>query len=397
MIPAAFPEAALPPPTSEAAAHSNTLRERIIAAIDTAGGAIPFREFMRMALYEPGLGYYAAGAAKFGIAGDFVTAPEISPLYGRCVARQIAEVLRELGSGDVLEFGAGNGRLAVDVLHTLADDSTLPTRYRILEISPDLHARQQKLIRAELPAHFDRVEWLERLPESFTGVVLANEVLDAMPVTVFRREERSCAEMYVAHKDGNFRWEARSASPDSGLTATVAVLEKESGKFTVGYTSEYNPLLKGWWRALGDCLQRGLVLIADYGYPCREYYHPQRTQGTLLCHYRHRVHDDPFLHVGLQDITASVDFTAVAESAQAAGFTAAGYSTQAHFLLSLGLAECLEEAVRVQPDSAPVLSRQVQQLTLPGEMGERFKVLAATKGLSLPLRGYTAFNALERL
>lgn len=397
MTPAVFPGAsqALPLPTAAAAAHSSALRVRIIAAIIAAGGAIPFREFMHMALYEPGLGYYAAGAAKFGAAGDFVTAPEISPLYGCCMARQIAQILRTLAGGDVLEFGAGSGRLAVDVLRALAADNALPTHYRILEVSPELRARQQKLIRAELPEHSARVAWLERLPESFTGVMLANEVLDAMPVTLFRKEEHGCSEMYVADGDGHFCWQARPAAPD--LTAAIAALEKECGEFAVGYTSEYNPLLKGWWRALGDCLQRGLVLITDYGYPRREYYHPQRVRGTLLCHYRHRAHDDPFLHVGLQDITASVDFTAVAEAAQAAGFTITGYATQAHFLLSLGLTECFEEAVRTQPASAPVLSRQVQQLTMPGEMGERFKVLAAAKGFDLPLRGYTAFNALERL
>ena len=388
---------ALPLPTGEAAEHSNTLRNRIAAAIDSAGGAIPFREFMCMALYEPGLGYYAAGAAKFGAAGDFVTAPEISPLYGRCLARQIAEVLRALDGGDLLEFGAGSGRLAVDVLRALAEEGVLPAHYHILEVSPDLRARQQQLIRAELPEYCGQIIWLDRLPKPFAGVVLANEVLDAMPVTVFRRQKHGYAEMYVGCQDGNFHWKEKDIPPDSEPAQAIAALEKECGEFAAGYTSEYNPLLGGWWRALGDCLQRGLVLIADYGHPRREYYHPQRVRGTLLCHYRHHAHDDPFLHVGLQDITASVDFTAVAESAQAADFTVAGYNTQAHFLLSLGLLEYYEEAVRVQPDHTPILSRQVQQLTLPGEMGERFKVLAATQGLDLPLRGCSAFNALERL
>ncbi len=388
---------AFPPPIGEAAAHSRLLRDRIAAAIIAAGGAIPFREFMRMALYEPGLGYYAAGAAKFGAGGDFITAPEISPLYGRCLARQVAQVLKALGGGDVLEFGAGGGRLAVDVLRALAGSSAPPARYCILEVSPDLRARQRELIRAELPGHHGRVIWLDRLPAAFTGVVLANEVLDAMPVTMFRKQEHGCAEMHVICEDGNLRWQAKEAAPDSEPALTLAMLERECGVFAAGYTSEYNPWLAGWWRALGDCVRRGLVLIADYGYPRREYYHPQRARGTLLCHYRHHAHDDPFLHVGLQDITASVDFTAVAEAAHSAGFTVAGYSTQAHFLLSLGLLECFEAAVRAHPDHAPLLSQQVQKLTLPGEMGERFKVLAATKDLDLSLRGYTVFNALERL
>ncbi len=386
----------LPTPSSDALAVSAELSRRIASAIADHSGWISFERFMELALYTPGLGYYSAGAAKLGAAGDFVTAPEISPLFSRCLAHQVADLLHLRRDADILEFGAGSGALAADLLGELQALGSLPKHYFILEVSADLRERQQTLLRERLPALFGRVAWLDALPTDFNGVVLANEVLDALPVARFKKNgEGEFVELGVAQGDEDFAWSAASARPE--LVERLSAIESECGPLPAGYTSEVNHRLAPWFRGLAEAMSWGAALIIDYGYPRREFYHPQRVDGTLLCHYRHRVHADPFLWVGLQDITASVDFTAAAEAGQDAGFEVAGYTTQAQFLLSLGLVDRMSEAVAAEPDKTLRYSQQVKQLTLPGEMGDRFKVLALTRGIDTKLRGFNLVNQLHRL
>ncbi|NIP73667.1 MAG: SAM-dependent methyltransferase [Gammaproteobacteria bacterium] len=385
----------LPPPGAGAAEHSARVLEHIRAAIDAAGGAISFGRFMELALYAPGLGYYSAGARKLGAAGDFVTAPEISPLFGRCLARQCAQVLAETG-GDVLEFGAGSGALAADVLGELARLDALPARYAIVELSGELRERQRRALERRVPELAGRAEWLERLPERLTGVVLANEVLDAMPVERFRLRGGRVEQQQVVW-DGD-RLAARFVPAELAVAERVRALQAGRGRaFEDGYVSEVSLAHGPWVGAVADMLERGAVLLIDYGYPRGEYYHDQRRMGTLMCHYRHRAHPDPLILVGLQDITAHVDFTAVAEAAVGAGLTVAGFTTQAHFLIG-----CELEALAGESDPAEVsrhldLARQVKTLTLPGEMGERFKVLGLARGLDLALMGFAVRDLRERL
>ncbi|ROR34521.1 class I SAM-dependent methyltransferase [Inmirania thermothiophila] len=384
----------LPPPSPEAAAHSARVRERIAVEIEAAGGAIPFRRYMELALYAPGLGYYMAGTEKLGPGGDFVTAPEVSPLFAACLARQVAEVLERLGGGEVLELGAGSGRLAAGLLAALERLGAAPARYRILEVSGELAARQRAHLAAALPAWRERIVWARGLPEAgFRGVVIANEVLDAMPVERFERTAEGVVELGVRRRGEGFAWTALPPAED--LAAAVAGIEAACGRLPAGYRSERNPQLAGWVAALGEILEAGVVLLVDYGYPRCEYYHPERADGTLRCHYRHRAHDDPFLLPGIQDITAHVDFTAVAEAAVAAGLEVAGYTTQAQFLLATGLAELAAEA-------ADALTRarraaEVKRLVMPSEMGEAFKVMALARGIEGPLGGFALRDLRGRL
>jgi SAM-dependent MidA family methyltransferase len=378
----------LPPLTAEERAHSERLVERIRDAIDAQGGWISFERYMEMALYEPGLGYYSAGTTKFGGAGDFVTAPEISPLFSRCVAAQCAEVMERLERVDLLELGAGSGIMAADVLAELARLDRLPEHYFILEVSADLRERQQQTIAAKLPHLLQRVRWLDRLPEGFRGVLIANEVLDALPVHRFRIRGSQVNALGVTWQLGQLDWSEVHAEP--ALEARVRAIEQELGvSFPDGYTSEVNLRLGPWLKSLAGALEQGVALFIDYGLPQRQYYRSDRSDGTLLCHFRHRFHDDPLINVGLQDIGAWVDFTAVASEAADAGLRIAGFSTQAHFLIGCGierfLAHLPEEALtgRVQ------LARQAMLLTLPGEMGERFKVIGLCANYDDPLRGFS--------
>lgn len=384
--------AALPAPDPAAAAHSRRLMESIHAELDAAG-SLPFERFMELALYAPGLGYYRCGTAKFGPGGDFVTAPEISPLFSRCLARQCAEVLERTG-GDILELGAGSGVMAADMLAELEALDRLPPRYAILELSAELRHRQRQTIHRRVPQLAQRVRWLDRLPLEFRGVMVGNEVADALPVQRFRLTAAGPRPLHVAWDNG-FVW--REGAADGTLTAAVDAIQDDL-QFSLppGYESEINLRLPAWLAALAEALTAGVLLLLDYGYPRREYYHPQRASGTLLCHYRHRVHADPLILVGLQDITASVDFTALADAAAAAGLTPAGYASQAWFLLGCGLPELLAGA---DPGSARYmdLARQAKLLTLPGEMGERFKVMALSRGMDGPLRGFAAFDETGRL
>ncbi len=376
----------LPLPDAESLARSDTLKARILAAI-RQNGPMPFSEYMQRALYTPGLGYYSGPAPKLGAEGDFVTAPERSPLFGQCLARQVAEVLDALSGGHLLEFGAGSGRLARDLLRTLAELDALPERYQIMEVSGELAERQRAFLQAELPPElFARVEWLAHLPApDWRGVIVANEVLDAMPVERLRLTPDSAVRLGVDEQDGELA-ECELPITDATLQRVADGLRPLVQPDRHGYVAEVNLNIHPWLKSLADFVEQGAVLLIDYGFAQQELYQPARSKGSLRCFYQHRVHDNPLLWPGLQDITAHVDFTEVAESGFDAGFRVAGFTTQAHFLMSTGLLESV-------PTDLPVveqlrLAQEIKTLTLPDEMGEVFKVMALTRGIDRPLMGF---------
>ncbi len=418
----------LPALTTEEADHSRMVVRAIRERIGAAGGWVPFDVFMELALYAPGLGYYTAGGTKIGRGGDFTTAPEVSDLFSQCVARQCSEVLAS-GGGSVLELGAGTGRMAAVVLTTLASLGVVPERYFILEVSADLRERQRARV-DQLPAELrERVVWLDELPSrAFRGVILANEVLDALPCQRVVLHDGEVRELGVAvapggrggederaHAAADFVelerpadaslvnvWRAISeglrfepggradkghadAGEDSGADKGRADAGDDSGireDAGVGdaYRTEVCTRIEPWIASLSDCLESGLVLLFDYGLPRAHYYHPQRTNGTLRCHFKQRAHDDPLINVGVQDITAWVDFTRVAEAADAARLQVSGFATQAAFLLGLGI-EGMVSDVR--------LASEARQLLMPGEMGEAFKAMALTRNFDEPLAGFS--------
>lgn len=378
----------LPELTPDEAAHSANLLESIRSAIQAAGGWIDFRQFMTLALYAPGLGYYSAGARKFGAAGDFVTAPEVAPVFSRCLAVQCADVLRDLGpEACLLELGAGSGVMAADLLAELERQGTLPAQYLILDLSADLRERQQATLAERVPHLLPRVHWLEELPEPFVGMILANEVLDALAVERFAIRGGDVNALGVSLEFG--RLALAEIRAGERLRAAVRRLEADTGtRLPDDYESEICLGLSPWLQSIAHSLERGVLLFVDYGLPRREFYAAERTRGTLLCHFRHRFHDDALARVGLQDITAWVDFTAVAEAAQDAGCEVAGYTTQAQFLIGCGLGEFVANVEGLDLVQRLNLSRQAMVLTLPGEMGERFKVMALAKGYETPLRGF---------
>ena len=370
--------------SAEEAAHSRALMERIAAEVHAAGGWLSFERFMALALYAPGLGYYSAGSVKLGAGGDFVTAPEVSGLFSRCIAAQCAELLAP--GGEILELGAGTGRMAEVVLRELAARGQLPARYAILEVSADLVDRQRRRI-ATLPAALaERVVWLERLPEHpFDGVILANEVLDALPCRRFAIERAEILELGVAIEDA--RLIEQSAPADAALTAEWTRLSAQlPAPLADGYLSEMCLRVAPWLAGIAECLARGAVLLFDYGLPRAHYYHPQRLTGTLRCHFKHRVHDDPYVNIGVQDITAWVDFTRVAEAAEACALEVAGFATQAAFLLGTGIERLIGETD--DPVEHARRAGEARRLLLPGEMGEAFKVMALTRGFDRPLGGF---------
>jgi SAM-dependent MidA family methyltransferase len=387
----------LPAPTIEAQEHSLRLVRLIRDEMERQDGRLGFDRFMELVLYAPGLGYYTAGAHKLGEAGDFVTAPEISPLFARCLARQCQELLAEMGGGDLLEFGAGSGVLAVDLLLELEVLGSLPDRYLILEISPDLKQRQLETLEARAPHLLQRVDWLEHMPaQGFRGVVLANEVLDAMPVHRFRIEADGVREGFVRWAGERFEsfWDL-PVTP--GLEEAVAALQGQVGPLGEGYESELNLRAGPWLEALGERMAVGALLLIDYGYPVSEYYHPQRSSGSLMCYYRHRTHADVLALPGLQDITAHVDFSAVAAAGRAAGFDLLGYTNQANFLLGCGLDRLVADSDPYDIKVHMALMQGVKRLTLPSEMGERFKVLALGRGIDAPLMGFSLRDLSSRL
>ena len=377
----------LPEPGTDARAHSERLGAHIRAQIAAARGAIPFSRFMELALYAPGLGYYSAGARKFGAGGDFVTAPGLGPGFAHGVARAIAPVLRTLGDGAaVFELGGGDGRFAADLLGMLARLEAAPSEYWMLEPSADLRERQQAFLRERLPPGLSsRVRWLDGPPEQeWRGVLFANEVLDALPTPRFAiRDGEVYEEHVVVGADGGL---LRVDQPvDALLRAAVRHVERDNeAPLPEGYRSEILPQLPYWLQAVGGLLRQGAMLFCDYGYPRREYYLPERSDGTLVCHYRHRAHGDPFFLPGLQDLTAFVDFTALAEAGVHAGFDFAGYCSQASFLLGNGLGETLAEIDAIEDQSERYRRHaEVKRLTLPGEMGERFQFMGFQRGVDL--------------
>jgi SAM-dependent MidA family methyltransferase len=352
-----------------------------------AGGWISFERYMDIALYAPGLGYYIAGAHKLGRGGDFTTAPEISRLFGACLAQQCAEVLREMDHGSILEIGAGSGRLATDILLRLEMLGALPARYRILEVSADLRERQLRMVRERIPHLQERVEWLDGPPTtSFEGVILANEVLDALPVARFRWQGTYCEELGVAVEDDRFVWAPRPANP--ALRQACGTLSAASGGWENGYVSEYCRRLGAWTREVTCALETGVALWVDYGLPRSQYYFPERRDGTLLCHFRHRAHEDPFLYPGLQDITAWVDFTLLAEASGPAGYELAGYTSQTYFLAGLGIEREMKVLAGNDENQYARLANEARQLMMPGEMGERFKAMAWSRGVNVKLSGF---------
>jgi len=370
----------VPAPDHAALAHSEHLREVIQEQVIAAGGAIPFSRFMELCLYAPGLGYYSAGAHKFGPGGDFVTAPELGPLFAACVADAVAPVLRELGpAADFVELGGGSGAFAEVALKRLLALDALPSRYAILEPSADLRERQRARLQERLnPLLFDLCEWLDAPPsEPWDGVLFANEVLDALPTPRFTLREGEVFEEHVA-LDGEGRFLRTDRPADALLAAAVRHVERQlDAPFADGYRSELLPQLPYWLQAVVGGLRRGALLFVDYGYTRREYYLPERRDGTLRAFARHQIVDDVHARPGLQDLTASVDFTALAEAGTGAGFDLAGYCSQASFLIGNGLAERLAEAEAKARDEAARyrLRQEAKRLTLPSEMGERFQAM----------------------
>jgi SAM-dependent MidA family methyltransferase len=390
---ASAPRSILPSLTAEEQAHSLGLAARIREALAAAGGWLSFERFMELALYAPGLGYYSAGSAKLGAGGDFVTAPEVSDLFSRCIARQCAAVLMRTG-GEILELGAGTGRMAAVLLTELAAQRVLPERYAILEVSADLAQRQRERL-ARLPqALHERVVWLEQLPaQPLHGVLLANEVADALPCRRFRYDADGISELGVVLDAGGgegaapIRFREGAVAADASLVQDLEeILAGLPQALPPGYTSEVCSRIAPWINALSASLARGLLLLCDYGLPRRHYYHPQRVSGTLRCHYRQLAHDDPYVNLGVQDITAWVDFSRVADAALAAGLEVSGFVTQAAFLLGLGVEELVSEAGAGIERTR--LAGEARRLMMPEEMGEAFKMIALCRDLDIPLAGF---------
>lgn len=385
----------LPEPETVASSHSRRLCELIREEISLSGGFIPFDHFMELALYAPGLGYYSAGSAKLGKEGDFITAPEVSPLFSQCLARQCQQVIKRYKETIILELGAGSGVMAADMLHALEKLDCLPAEYWILETSADLRERQQRLLRSRHQQLAGRIKWLDKLPEKpVTGILLANEILDALPVRRVKFMENKLYEMFVGYDGNGFVWKSLPAG-DELIKQAIPSLSAVLPTWPDDYHTEFNTRLPAFLGSLSDTLASGIMLFIDYGYPRSEYYHPQRTDGTLICHYRHRAHIDPFWYPGLQDISASVEFTAVAESAEQLDLEVKGFTSQASFLMSCGLEEVVKE---IDGDAIALnTAQQIKRLTLPAEMGERFKVMALARNFEGPLTGIRLHDQRHRL
>jgi len=375
---------------------------RIETACHHAGGWIRFSEYMNMALYEPGLGYYSGGLQKFGRQGDFITAPEVSPLFGQCLANQLSEILLNFSEKKkfLLEFGAGSGILAADILLQLEKLGSLPEKYLILELSAELQQRQRQTI-LQRAAHLSgRVQWLDQLPDDVEcAIVIANEVLDAMPVECFRvssDEANEIESLMVGIEEGELVSRYQPADRHTSDVIT-SIKQRSEVEFSDNYQSEYNPAIKGWLAALAGKINKLVILLIDYGYNEKEYYHHDRGTGTLMCYYQHRAHSNYFWWPGLQDITAFVNFTELAYSAVELSMEVAGYTTQAAFLLACGLSDLHASQVTDEVQQQIKLSQQIKTLTLPSEMGERFKVMALTKNYDEPITGFTLLDLRNRL
>jgi SAM-dependent MidA family methyltransferase len=374
----------LPPPPAEAQALSDRLISVINDEISAGDGWLSFTRFMELALYAPGLGYYSAGSRKFGPAGDFVTAPELSPLFGRCLARQLAELI-ERGFTDILEIGAGSGTLAADLLSELGNLGCPLQNYFILEISADLRQRQRTLLAGRAPQQISKVKWLDVLPAQFSGIIIGNEVLDAMPAQLIRTRagelEESGITLAKNSDDAHFKCDYR---PAGGALLNAA----RKLQLPDDYETETHLAARALVASLGRILKRGAILFIDYGFPAHEYYHPQRSRGTLMCHYRHHAHPDPLCMIGLQDITVHLDFSAIKTSAAAAGLELLGYATQAQFLINCGITDILGATPATDVQAYAPLAANAQKLLSPAEMGELFKFIALGKGVQRPLLGF---------
>jgi SAM-dependent MidA family methyltransferase len=387
----AAPIQPLPEPDADGRAHSARVVAAVRAEIVRAGGWISFAQYMQLVLYEPGLGYYVAGARKFGADGDFVTAPETTRLFARSLAVQIAALLAATATREIVEFGAGSGAFAADLLNALGKLDALPSRYAILEVSPDLRERQRATIARRAPNHVARVAWRDSLPATIDGAVVMNEVLDAIPPHLISRRHGEWYERGVAGAD-TLRAEDRPLADEALRTAAV-----ERFPATGDYASEINPAAEALVEDVGRRMAGGALLIFDYGFPRDEFYHAQRSEGTLMGHYRHRSHDNPFLWPGLSDLTAHIDFTAIALAGERAGLQVAGYAPQAGFLLGCGILDCLRDSG--DPASAAYLreAAAVHKLTSPAEMGELFKVLALAKSENVQWPGFAVVDRSHRL
>ena len=375
---------------SESQLDCSSALTRLLAERIHADGPITFADFMESALYHAPLGYYRNGSVKFGQTGDFITAPEVSPLFSQALARQCMPVLAMSDDPVVLEVGAGSGRLAADLLMYLRSQDALPQCYYILEVSAELRHRQKQTLTERLPDVVDRVQWVGHVPEdAFSGVIVANEVLDAMPVNVFYWDQ-GFGERYVDHSGGQFIWRDGELSSDQ-LRSTLASLPIVKER---RYVSEVNLHIPGWIKALGSCLTQGIMLLLDYGYSRADYYRATRSAGTLMCHLQHQALEDPLAYVGLQDITAHVDFTAVAEAAVDNSCDVLGYIQQGRFLTNLGIYDLISTA---NVDEQYTQAQQVKQLVMPNQMGERFKVMALGKNFTQELQGFAQGDQLYQL
>ena len=384
----------LPQPSPEALAQSGHLVDHLRSLIDSQGGWISFATYMAEALYTPGLGYYSGGAHKFGPGGDFITAPELTPLFGQALASQVQQIM-DLSAPQVIEAGAGTGLLAADLLLELERRGALPERYAILEVSGELRERQFDTLAAKVPHLASRVHWLDGLPERFSGALVANEVLDVMPVHLIAWRPEGIFERGVALGDeGNFVWADKPATGKvAEAAAALGLALPEEGE----YVSELNLAGRAWVAEWAARLDQGAMLLVDYGYPRAEYYLPSRSTGTLLCYFRHHAHGDPFLWPGLNDITAFVDFTAIAEAGFDAGLDVLGYTDQANLLFNCGVLECLARRAPEEGTDYIRAAKALQRLTGPHEMGELFKVIALGRGISQPLIGFLRGDRLHAL
>lgn len=387
----------LPQLQNEAQTHTKSVLNMLLTRIQSEG-PLSFADYMQTVLYEPGFGYYAAGSEKFGAAGDFVTAPEISPIFAQCLARQFLCIAANIPHASILEFGAGSGQLACDILLTLQQEKALPEFYYIVEVSPDLIQRQQHKLQHHLPEYFDHIIWCSSLPENFEGMMLANEVLDAMPVHLIQWKEGELTERAIDSHNDQIR-PIQTLITHPTLKKTCENLQSEYAIDTDDYETEINLCITPWLEQIANSLKRGVVIIIDYGFVGQEYYHPARNRGTLMCHFQHRAHSDPLFAPGLQDITAHVDFTAVAIAAQSVGLNVSGFTAQAYFLINTGIMDRFQMIMNEEANSAELLKHaaDIKKLTLPHEMGELFKVMALSKNYDNVLNGFSAYDQLHRL
>lgn len=387
----------LPTPSVEALAHSKQLMQLIQSTVIAQSGWLSFKAYMELALYAPDLGYYTAGLKKFGSGGDFVTAPEMSAVFGQTLANPIAQVLAQT-QGDILELGAGTGKLALDILRELAENDRLPTHYYILDVSDHLRQVQRETLQSKLPAAiFKRVQWLSKLPETFNGVMIGNEVLDAIPVEMVHQENSVIAARGISIENEQLVWKNRTLAAEKDAADADLIAAIEALNLPDGYTTEVCLAAAGLIKSLADALQTGAIIMVDYGFSAAEYYHPQRNEGTLMCHYQHYAHADPLKYVGLQDITAHVNFTQIAQAGVDNGLEIVGYTNQATFLMNCGILDMMSA---VSPDDvaqyAPMASA-VQKLLSPAEMGELFKVIMFQKDIDVDLVGFQSGDKTHTL